>query len=106
VLHPSGWPRPFTLRGVAGGRPLARRRCFVCGVSPQNSAGIIVAACTISRGVWRGPAGHSRRQTISSSLSIGLCEYCLDEAMRDGRIYRSPVMRQLIGGKRAVSGAA
>jgi len=29
---------------------------------------------------------------IGSSLSIGVCELCLAEAMRDGRVYRSPTM--------------
>jgi hypothetical protein len=36
-------------------------------------------------------AGH-RRQMIGTSLSIGLCVRCLEEAMHDGRVHRSPTM--------------
>jgi hypothetical protein len=51
---------------------------FACGIAPDNEAGTFVDACTISRAMWRGPAGSSRRKMIGSSLSVGLCAACLD----------------------------
>jgi hypothetical protein len=39
----------------------------------------------------------NRRQMIGTSLSIGLCVACLEEAMRDGRVHRSPTMRAAMG---------
>jgi hypothetical protein len=37
----------------------------------------------------------------AAALSIGVCELCLDDAMRDGRIYRSANLRATM---RAASG--
>ena len=90
------------------GRPLARRRCFVCGLAPDNTAGIHVAAVCISRGSYvRRQPGEKARRMIAASLSVGLCELCLDDAMRDGRVYASRNLRaSMRPDERAVSSSA
>jgi hypothetical protein len=76
------------------GRPPARRRCFVCGIAPGNGAGIFVGAVTLSRGSYVKPvAGGKSRFMRAASVSVGLCVACLDDAMRDGRIYSSSNLR-------------
>jgi hypothetical protein len=76
------------------GRPPARRRCFVCGIRPDNSAGVFVGACTIAQGQYVRPAdGAKSRYMRAASLSVGLCAACLDDAQRDGRVYASRNLR-------------
>lgn len=76
------------------GRPPSRRRCFVCGLSPDNDARIFVGVCVLSRGSYVAPPGGGKsRYMRAAALSAGLCALCLDDAMCDGRIYRSANLR-------------
>jgi len=86
--------RPYQLRHP---RPPAFRRCLVCGLASTNAAGILVAACRLRRGGWMPRQdGEPRRELRGTSLAVGLCAVCLREAMRDGRIARSPLMERLV----------
>jgi hypothetical protein len=81
----------------------------VCGIAPDNTAGVFVGSMVLSRGAYVAPrAGAKARYMRAAALSVGLCEICLHDAMRDGRIYRSENLRATMRGasKPAVSGGA